>query len=134
MYTVLNSQQEINTLALAGSQSSTSQRSLNFSYTALATTATDETKLIKLLNSNGYKINPALIVSQPKLTYQLTQAQQLSQFDSAYRPIISAQLQNYRNVLINAYKINSSPVIKSYLSSDYKDIDLLITMFNSSYV
>lgn len=133
MYAVLSSQQEINTLASTGTQSSTSQSYLNFSYTALATSATNETKLSSLLNANGYKLNPALIVTQPNLTNQLTQAQQNSTFDATYGPIISAQLQNYRTVLVNAYKLNKSPVIREYLNTDYQNAGLLIKMFKSSY-
>jgi len=132
MYAVLSSQQEINTLALTGSQSSTSQSYLNFSYTALATSATNELQLTALLKANGHQLNPALIVTQPSLAAQLTQAQQNSTFDASYGPMISAQLQNYRTVLVNAYKLNTSPVIREYLNGDYLNAGLLIKMFNSS--
>lgn len=133
MYAVLSSQQEINALALAGTHSASSQSYLNFSYTALATTFTDETALSQLLTSNGFKIKPTLIVTEPALSTQLTQAQQLSDFDSVYGPLLSSQLNNYRVVLVNAYKLNKSPVIKNILNVDYKNAGLLITMLNSSY-
>jgi len=131
LYNVLSQQLELNQLANTGTTTAYTQSYINFSYTVLGSTFTDQSQLTTLLTDNHIAVNQGLIVTNPTLESQLTQAQQLTQFDSVYGPMMLKQLEIYKSDLSTAYSLNKSPVIKKYLSSDYRHATLLITMYNS---
>ena len=99
----------------------------------LAAATTDNNKLIQLLGYNHIKVSPKNYVLQPQADAQLTQAIAVSNFDPVYAAVMLTQLKLYQNVLTNAYSLNTSPVVKSYLKTDYSDINLLLVMLRSSY-
>ena len=134
LYAVLGQQQELINLSTIGTQQTISSQSyLNFSATMLAAATTDNNKLIQLLGYNHIKVSPKNYVLQPQADAQLTQAVAVSNFDPVYAAVMLTQLRLYQNVLTNAYSLNTSPVVKSYLKTDYNDINLLLVMLRSSY-
>lgn len=132
---VLSEQQELSNLANSGIQQSQvmSQTYLNFSYTTLASVTTDQTKLNKLLTYNNVKISSNSYVLQPNVDAKLQQAQQTSTFDTVYATVMQQQLGYYKNDLSQAYNLNQSPIVRSYLKTDYNDTLVLIKMLGSSY-
>ena len=134
LYAVLGQQQELINLSTIGTQQSNSSPSyLNFSATMLAAASTDNNKLIQLLSYNHIKVSQKSYILQPQADAQLTQAIAVSNFDPVYAAVMLTQLKLYQNVLTNAYSLNTSPVVKSYLKTDYSDINLLLVMLRSSY-
>lgn len=132
LYGVLGEQVELNGLANTAIQDTQNQQYLNLTYTVIATTTNDKNKLVSLLNGAGVKLNPKLLVLQPAADQQLASAKQTDSFDSAYIPVMKQQLELYQQEIATAYAKNKSPVIKSYLKSDYNDSVLLLKMLNSS--
>ena len=133
VYAVLSEQQELISLATTGTQQSHNQSFLNFSYTAIATATTDQSKLIKLLAANNITVNGNQYVTQPNVAQELTQAEAVSAFDSTYPSVMQAQLKLYQADLNNAYLQNASAVLRGYLKQDYQNCQLLIDMLNSNY-
>ncbi len=134
LYAVLGQQQELINLSTIGTQQTISSPSyLNFSATMLAAATTDNNKLIQLLSYNHIKVSQKSYILQPQADAQLTQAISVSNFDPVYASVMLTQLKLYQNVLTNAYSLNMSPVLKSYLKTDYSDINLLLVMLRSSY-
>jgi predicted outer membrane protein len=133
VYAVLSEQQELVNLATTGTQQSSNQSFLNFSYTAIATATTDQSTLFRLLAANNIAVNPNQYVIQPNAANELTQAEADSEFDSTYPNVMQAQLKLYQAVLNNAYMQNTSAVLKGYLKKDYQNCQLLIDMLNSNY-
>jgi len=129
--TVVGEQIELQNLANTGAQQS--QNYLNLAYTTLGSVDTNHQQLTSLLTKNGLSINPAQIVGQPNITNQLNQAQQISNFDNVYAQVMKQQFSLYLSDLSNAYKLNPSKIIRSYLSTDYQDTQLLIKMLNEPY-
>lgn len=129
--TVVGEQIELQNLANTGTQQS--QSYLNLAYTTLGTVVTNQQQLTSLLTKNGLSISQSQIVGQPNVTNQLNQAQQVSNFDNVYAQVMKQQFGLYLTDLSNAYKLNPSKVIRSYLSTDYQDTQLLIKMLNDPY-
>lgn len=127
-------QQQLIGLLTTGSQNTTSQSYLNFSYTALASVTTDQMQLLKLLTANNIKVSPTeyqnAVPAGPAT--ELKQAQQVSTFESTYGPVILAQLNLYHSYLSSAFNLNKSTVLRSYLSADYKRDNTLIKLLDSS--
>ena len=132
LYGVLSEQQELINLTTIGGQQSVSQRYLNFSFTTLGSVTTDQTNLTTLLTANHYTINTTNLVLQPSLDSALNQAAQQSNFDPTYGPMMQAQLNKYQQLLSQAYSLNKSNVVRSYLSADYTNTKMLIKMLSSS--
>jgi hypothetical protein len=131
---VLGQEQElINLSTTARQQSTTSQSYLNFSETTIATVYSDENKLITLLASNRIKVSPGNYVLQPSADAKLSQAIQQSNFDPVYSSVMYSQLKLYQADLSNAYSLNKSTVLRSYLKNDYDNTELLLKMLGSSY-
>lgn len=133
--TVLTQQQEVINLANTGVQQQQvmSQSYLNFTYTAIGSATTAQTKLLKLLSYNGVKVSSSLLTKVPTTNTQLQDAEQTSTFDSIYSQVMNQQLAQYKTALNSAYVLNKSAVIKSYLVTDYKNTLLLLKMLGSSY-
>ena len=131
----LSEQQELINLATTGTQQSQvmSQSYLNFSYTTIASVTTDAMQLNKLLTYNGIKINPNIYTQQPSVNTELKQVEQTSNFDSTYSTVMKQQLDFYKKDLSQAYNLNKSAVVRSYLTKDYKNTMALIKMLGSSY-
>ena len=134
LYNVLGQQEEIANLANIdiSNSSVTSQSYLNFSYTALASVATDQSRLLGLLNASGIKTNGKNFLLQSSADNQLNVALQNSSFESVYEPVMHQQLDLYANDIANAYNITGSNLLKSYLKTDYQDTLLLIKMLGAS--
>lgn len=133
IYAVLSEQQELVNLATTGTQQSHNQSFLNFSYTAIATATTDQSKLLRLLAANNIPVSANQYVIQPNAAHELTQAEANSEFDSTFPGVMQAQLKLYQADLNNAYMQNTSAVVKGYLKQDYQNCSLLIDMLNSNY-
>ena len=134
LYEVLGQQQELINLSTTGSQQTNASPSyLNFSATTLASVTTDNNKLIKLLGLNHIKVSPKNYILQPQVDAQLTQAITVSNFDPVYGVVLQNQLKLYQNDLSSAYNLNKSSLLKSYFETDYKEVNLLLTMLKSSY-
>ena len=134
IYSVLGQEQELINLSTTGSQqSSSSQSYLDFSQTTIASVTTDQNKLITLLSSNGIKVSLRNYVLQPAADAKLTQAIQDSNFDPVYSSVMYTELKLYQTDLSNAYSLNKSAILRSYLKSDYHNTVLLLQMLGSSY-
>ncbi len=133
IYGVLGEQQELINLSTTGTQQSNSSQSyLNFSTTELASASTDQNNLTSLLAKNGIKISASNYILQPSADNQLKQAINDSNFDPIYASVMQTQLKLYQNNLSYAYNLTTSSILRSYLSTDYKNTDLMIKMLNSS--
>ncbi len=128
---VMGQEQEIINLASIAISNSTNQSYLNFSYTAIASASTDQSNIIKLLADNGIKANPKNFVLQPSADAQLNQAIQSSNFDSSFTPVMMQQLRLYESIVNNEYKASNLPIIKSYMATDFKNTELLISMLGN---
>lgn len=133
LYSVMSEQQEILNLASIGSSQSQNPVNQDFATTVTGVITTDQSKLIKLLGNNNIKVNPNLYVLQPSVDSRLTAAQQTSTFDPLFVSIMEQQFGYYKKDLSNAYAANAIPVIRSYLSADYKNINLLLAIINNNY-
>lgn len=134
IYSVLGQQRELMNLSTTGGQqASSSQTYLNFSTTTLASITNDHTKLLKLMRVNGIKISISSYVLQPSADTQLNQAIQVSNFDPIYATVMQTELKLYQSDLTNAFNLNTSAILKSYLKTDYQNATLLIKMLGASY-
>ena len=131
---VLYDQQVLIDLTNSYSQQSSNQISQSASYTILGTLTTDENALTKLLTYNNQKVNVSLYSIPGNITNQISQSVQINNFDQTYQSILISQLTSYSRTLQQAYVLNKSPVIKSYLNTDFNHAKMLYQMLNSSQI
>ena len=131
---VLYDQQVLIDLTNSYSQQSSNQISQSASYTILGTLTTDENTLTKLLTYNNQKVNVSLYSIPGNITSQISQSVQINNFDQTYQSILISQLTSYSRTLQQAYVLNKSPVIKSYLNTDFNHAKMLYQMLNSSQI
>lgn len=133
LYNVISVDNNINLIAQNGTQNSTAPNLTDLAYNALGTSTTNNNKLERLLTNNNIKLNPALIITDNSLSARLNKANSLDNYNTTFTNLMSQELSQYQAALSSAYKSNSSPIIRHYLSTDYTNAKLLIIMLQSNY-
>lgn len=133
LYAVMSEQQELINLASIGSSQAQNPVNQDLAASLTGVLTTDQGKLINLLDYNHIKVNTAQFVLQPSVDNRLNQLQQSSSFDPLFTSVIEQQFGYYKSDLTNAYNLNINTVVRSYLKTDYANLNLLMKMLSYNY-
>jgi len=133
LYNVINVDNNIQAIAQNGAQNATAANLTDLAYNAIGTSNTNIYDLENLLTKNNIQLSSALITTDNNLTNQLNNANSLGYYNSKFTSLMNSELTEYQAALSTAYKANSSPAIRQYLSNDYSNAKLLLVMLKSNY-
>lgn len=126
---IAQQQTEISRVAgVALMQPGASQTTRSLAASTSLTIGTDQANLVTFLKKNGIKLSPKQLALRRNLATDaaLTAAASAGNFDSAYAATVRTELNAYGNNLSQAYVNSKSPALKSLLSQDYNNAQLLI--------
>lgn len=129
--TVVEDQQELIYLAEKPGGTSTqtavlSSANQDFAVTAETTLISAQSQLLAYLKDNGQSINQKDLAKSVSATNpELEAAAQNSSFNSTFKKVMQAKLQDYRTALQQAYKQAKGPKGRQLLSEQYKGAGLL---------
>lgn len=115
-------------------QPSASQTSQNIANSTILVIGSDKTNLVSYLTKNGVKLTDKQIVLGKDATVdaKLTSAASTGNYDTVFQQVMKAELQEYNNTLSATYQATSGQNLKSVLSANYSNAELLLKQVPSN--
>ncbi len=134
MTTVVQEQQAlIHITTIATTQPGTNTTTQNSVATVLSSVSSAQSQLLAYLRSNNQSVSKSVLNQRVSTTTdaQLTTAASAGTYDSTYKTIVLAILNNYINALKTAYNQTKGPKGQALLNDDYNSAQLLLRQLST---
>jgi hypothetical protein len=131
---IAQDQQELIHLATnASQQPDLTTNDQNFAATSEISLSSSQATIIKYIISGGEKLKTTTLDLKVSAATdaQLTSATTAGTYDQTFQTVMNAKLATYASDLQQAYKNTSNQNSRAFFSSDYKQVQLLLTQLNA---